>query len=82
MKQMIFAIVIALLVAVFAIQNAITVTVNLYFWHVDLSLALLIIILLVIGILIGILMMSKKVYSKHIELKSLQKQHAANKKSE
>lgn len=74
MKQLIFALVIALLAVVFALQNATTVTVNLFLWHVNLSLALLIILLLISGILIGMLLMSKKVYTKNSQVRSLQKQ--------
>jgi lipopolysaccharide assembly protein A len=74
MKQLIFALVIALLAVIFALQNATTVTVNLFFWDITLSLALLIIILLISGIAIGLLLMSKKVYHKNLEVKTLQKQ--------
>jgi putative membrane protein len=74
MKQLIFAIVIALLAVIFALQNSAPVKVNLYFWEVNISLALLIILLLVMGIVTGLLIMSKKVYNKHSQLKALQKQ--------
>ena len=71
---MIVALVIALLAVVFALQNAAMVTVNLFFWDASLSLALLIISLLIAGILVGLLLMSKTVWNKNSELKSLKKQ--------
>ena len=74
MKQLIFAIVIALLTVIFALQNTTVVTVNIFLWHISLSLALLIVLLLATGILIGLLMMSKKIYSKNVQIKSMQKQ--------
>lgn len=74
MKQLIVALVIALLAVVFALQNAAMVTVNLFFWDTSLSLALLIICLLIAGILVGLLLMSKTVWNKNSELKSLKKQ--------
>ena len=74
MKQLIIALVIALLAVVFALQNAAPVTVNLYFWDASMSMALLVIILLVAGILTGALIMSKAIWSKNNELRLLKKQ--------
>jgi uncharacterized integral membrane protein len=74
MKQLIFAIVIALLTVIFALQNTTIVTVNIFLWHVSMSLALLIVVLLAAGVLTGLLMMSKKIYNKNVRIKMLQKQ--------
>jgi len=74
MKQLIFAIVIALLAVVFALQNTVPVTVNLFFWDVTMSLALLVTLLLITGMLVGLLIMSKTVYNKNTQLRSMQKQ--------
>lgn len=73
MKQSVFALVIALLATIFAIQNAGTVTVNLFFWDFSMSLALLIICLLLIGISVGFLLMSRTVMQKNTRIKSLEK---------
>lgn len=74
MKQLIFALVIALLAGVFAIQNAGIVTVNLFFWELSMSLALLILCILILGIITGMLLMSKTILNKNSQIRNLQKQ--------
>lgn len=74
MKQLIFAIVTAILAIVFALQNATSVTVKLFFWDFSMSLALLIVVLIGLGLVTGLLVMYPKVYSKNSQVKSLQKQ--------
>ncbi|MBL0342164.1 MAG: LapA family protein [Bacteroidetes bacterium] len=66
MRQLIIAIVIALMAIVFALQNADPVTVELFFWNLpNTSLALLLVITLIIGIISGLLFMASSVYSKN-----------------
>ncbi len=66
MRQLIIALIIAVLAIVFALQNADTVSVELFFWNLpNTSLALLIVIALIIGIFVGLLFMSSSVYSKN-----------------
>lgn len=66
MRQLIIAIVIALLAVIFALQNADPVTVKLFLWDLpNTSLALLLLITLVIGIVSGLLFMTSSVYNKN-----------------
>jgi len=73
MKQLITAIVIALLAVIFALQNAVPVKVTLFLWDFNLSLALLIVLLLIMGILAALLVVSKIIWNKNSQIKSLQR---------
>ena len=66
MRQLIIAIIIALLAVIFALQNADPVTVKLFLWDLpNTSLALLLLITLVIGIVSSLLFMTSSVYNKN-----------------
>ncbi|TVR41137.1 MAG: LapA family protein [Cryomorphaceae bacterium] len=54
-KGLVIALILAVLLIVFALQNTSTVGVNLWFWRIESSMALLVIILLAAGVLIGLL---------------------------
>lgn len=54
-KGLVIALILAVLLIVFALQNTGTVGVNLWFWRIESSMALLVIILLAAGVLIGLL---------------------------
>ena len=51
------ALILALLVTVFAVQNNQTITISFLFWSIEGSLALVLMITLVLGIVIGVLLM-------------------------
>lgn len=44
---------ILLLVTIFALQNAVIVTLRLFFWEIEMSRALMVFVLLLIGIVVG-----------------------------
>ena len=54
----VIALVLALLVTVFAVQNNQPITISFLFWSIDGSLALVLMITLVLGIIIGVLLMA------------------------
>ncbi len=55
----VFALVLALLVTVFAVQNNQPITISFLFWSIEGSLALLLMVTLVLGIVIGVLLMAQ-----------------------
>jgi uncharacterized integral membrane protein len=52
------ALILALLVTVFAVQNNQPITISFLFWSIDGSLALVLMVTLVMGIVIGVLLMA------------------------
>lgn len=70
MKFTIIAVVIALLAVVFAIQNAQTIMVKLFFWDFSSSMALMMLITLVIGIASGMMTLFPTIYRKNSSIKS------------
>ena len=70
MKFIIFAILIALLAIIFALQNAQTVMVKLYLWDVNGSMALMMLITLLIGIISGMLILVPNIYRKNSTIKA------------
>lgn len=59
MRQTIFAIAVALIAVIFAIQNSDEQQLNLFFWKVTMPLSLLIVLTLIIGIVAGVLIMTR-----------------------
>lgn len=51
--KIVLIVIVACLALVFTIQNVAAVTVNIFFWELSLSLALLIFFILILGFLIG-----------------------------
>ena len=51
------ALVMALIVTIFAVQNNATTTIRFLFWSIDGSLALVLMLTLILGIIIGVLLM-------------------------
>lgn len=74
MKQLLFACILTLLVVIFAVQNADTVSVHFISWELNMSLALLLIITLVIGSLVGLLVATPRILRNKKELSLLKKQ--------
>ena len=74
MKQLLFACILTLLVVIFAVQNAETVSVHFISWELNMSLALLLIITLVIGSLVGLLVATPRILRNKKELSLLKKQ--------
>jgi putative membrane protein len=73
MKLTIIAILIALLAVIFALQNAQTVMVKLYFWDISASMALMMLITLLIGMASGMLILVPNIYRKNSMIKSNRK---------
>ena len=70
MKFTIIAVLIALLAVIFALQNAQTVMVKLYFWDLSASMALMMLITLLIGMASGMLVLFPNIYRKNSSIKS------------
>lgn len=72
MRQLIIAILIALIAIIFALQNAETVNVNILFWELtNTSMALVLMITLIIGIISGLLFLAPGIYKRN---KTIQEQ--------
>ena len=56
-----FTIFLAILLAIFAIQNSEIVVIKFFFWIIDIPRAILILVCILIGLLIGLLIPRKKV---------------------
>jgi uncharacterized integral membrane protein len=69
----VLALVLALLVTVFAVQNNATIDVSFLFWGVAGSLALVLMITLSLGILIGVLLMLPGAVRRRLELGELRR---------
>ncbi|NNF96289.1 MAG: DUF1049 domain-containing protein [Halobacteria archaeon] len=63
--KMIITLFMLLLVVIFTVQNAAVVSVNLLFWKLEISRALLIFFVLIIGIIIGWISRSHLKHSKN-----------------
>ena len=74
MKQLIIASLLVLIVVIFAVQNAESVSVHFISWEVGMSLALLLIVTLIIGLFIGVLVITPRVLRSKKELNQLKKQ--------
>jgi len=62
--KIMLVIIVSCLAVIFTIQNVAAVTVNVFFWQISLSLALLIFFVLAIGFIIGWFLHSFLAYSK------------------
>lgn len=56
-KGLIFSLILSVLLIVFALQNTAPVSLNLWFWEIKTSLALMVIALLALGVIIAYLVM-------------------------
>ena len=74
MRQLIFAVIIALLAITFALQNADPVTVKLFFWELNnTSMALVLVMTLCIGAIAGILFLAPGIYKRNKTIAALKK---------
>lgn len=67
------ALILALLVTVFAVQNNQPIAINFLFWSIEGSLALVLMITLVLGIVVGVLLMAPGSIRSRIQVGSLQR---------
>jgi len=67
------ALILALLVTVFAVQNNQPITISFLFWSIEGSLALVLMITLVLGIVIGILLMAPGSVRNRLQIGGLQR---------
>ena len=65
MRQLIIALIIALVAIIFALQNADPVTVKLFIWQPTFSMALILVVTLIIGIVAGLLFNAPGIYKKN-----------------
>lgn len=69
-KGIIGSLALSVLVVVFALQNIETVTLKLFFWEFQASLALLVVILIVLGALLIYLLLLPSIFRKNRAIKS------------
>lgn len=74
MLYLIFALILSLLVAVFAVQNAILVTVDFFAWRLEMSLVLIILTSLLTGILITSSYLMKLKFNQYLSDKKFREQ--------
>jgi len=67
------ALILALLVTVFAVQNNQPITISFLFWSIEGSLALVLMITLVLGIVIGVLLMAPGSVRNRLQIGGLQR---------
>ena len=67
------ALILALLVTVFAVQNNQAITISFLFWSIEGSLALVLMITLVLGIVIGVLLMAPGSVRNRLQIGGLQR---------
>jgi uncharacterized integral membrane protein len=65
-----FSLIIVVVVLWFAIANAATVTVHLFFWDINASLALVIGCTFILGFLLGVIRLAPGLWSRHIAVRS------------
>ena len=74
MKQLIFALIIALIAVIFALQNSEPVTVNFFFWELaDVSMVLVLLGTLVVGILVGLMFLATGIFKRNSTISSQKK---------
>ncbi len=69
----VFALLLILLVTIFAVQNNASIDIKLLFWEINGSLALVLVIALILGILIGFLVSTPTALRKRTQLSELRK---------
>ena len=73
MKFTIIAVIIALLAVIFALENAQPVTVKLFFWDLNGSMALMMLITLLIGMASGMMILFPNIYRKNSSINTHRK---------
>lgn len=73
----ILALIIAVVAVIFALQNIAAVTVSLFFWHINGSLALVLLVTLAAGVLISLLASAPGAISRRWTISNLKKKLAA-----
>ncbi len=77
MRQLITAIVIAIIAIIFALQNNILVTVRLIFWDLPYAnLALVLVLTIIMGIVIGLLFLAPGIYKRNQTISAQKKRIA------
>lgn len=74
---LIFALVIAVIAVIFALQNTITVTISFLAWEVTGSLSLVLLVTLAIGVVIGLLVLSPSAIKNSLAVSSHRKRVGA-----
>ena len=73
-RSLIFALILAIIVVIFALQNSDTVTVKLWFWEVQSSVALVMLIILLIGAILGVMFSLPSIFKKNKKIEDLEEQ--------
>ena len=73
-RSLIFALILAIIVVIFALQNSDAVTVKLWFWEVQSSVALVMLIILLIGAILGVMFSLPSIFKKNKKIEDLEEQ--------
>ena len=73
-RSLIFALLLALIIVVFALQNSDPIPVKLFFWQFKSSTALIMITILLIGAILGVLFSLPSIFKKNEKIEELEKQ--------
>jgi uncharacterized integral membrane protein len=73
-RSLIFALLLVLIIVVFALQNSDPISVKLFFWDIESSKALIITSILFIGALLGVLFSLPSIIKKRDKIEELEKQ--------
>ncbi len=73
-RSLIFALLLVLVIVVFALQNSDPIPLNLFFWKINSSAALIITSVLFIGAILGILFSLPSILKKKEKIEELEKQ--------
>jgi lipopolysaccharide assembly protein A len=71
-RSLIIALILAILVVIFALQNSDPVTVKLWFWVVQSSVALVMLIILLIGAILGVLFSLPGIFKRNKKIEELE----------
>jgi len=73
-RSLIFALLLVLIIVVFALQNSASIELKLFFWNIRSSAALIITSVLFIGAILGVLFSLPSIIKKNEKIEELQKQ--------
>ena len=81
-RSLIFALLLVLVIVVFALQNSDPISVKLFFWDIQSSKALIITSILFIGAILGVLFSLPSIFKKREKIEELETQLSNKKKEE
>lgn len=81
-RSLIFALLLALVIVVFALQNSDPIEINIFFWRIKSSIALIVTSVLFIGALLGVLFSLPSISKKKEKIEELENQISGKQEKE